>query len=69
VEVSEKGNLLEIRFRASHFLRYMVRRLTAALVRAGTGRLSVDQLRKHLSGESFPFCAPSHGLTLERVLL
>jgi len=64
-----RGELLEIRFRASHFLRYMVRRITAAVVRAGTGRMDLPELKDYLKGKHCPFTAPARGLTLERVLL
>ena len=64
-----RGELVEIRFRATHFLRYMVRRITAAAVRVGTGKMDLPELEGYLKGRHCPFTAPARGLTLERVLL
>ena len=63
------GNLILIRFRAGHFLRYMVRRLTAFIVMASTGRLNVSDADKFMKGQTFPYKAPARGLFLERVIL
>ena len=64
-----RGELVEIRFRATHFLRYMVRRITAAVVRVGVGKMDLPELEGYLKGRHCPFTAPARGLTLERVLL
>lgn len=69
ISLNFKENLIELSFRATHFLRYMVRRLTGAIVWVGQGRLSATELKDYLSGKNFPFTAPSQGLTLERVFL
>ncbi len=69
VEVSAEGHLIEIRYRARHFLRYMVRRLTAAVVRVAEGRMELSEMEEYFRGRSFPFTAPARGLTLKRVLL
>ncbi|MBI4161616.1 MAG: tRNA pseudouridine(38-40) synthase TruA [Acidobacteria bacterium] len=75
-EVAEAGGLILVRLVASHFLWKMVRRVVGALVRAGTGNLAPDALRRILAGEAGedPECqparwtAPPSGLFLERVL-
>ena len=64
-----RGNLILIRFRAKHFLRYMVRRITAFIVMASTGRLDVSDADQFLSGQTFPYKAPAKGLFLEKVIL
>lgn len=68
-DLTVKGSLLEIRFSASHFLRYMVRRLVGALVNLGEGRLSFHDIERFLGGEKCPYTAPAKGLTLEKVIL
>ena len=68
IELSKKGELIELRFTASHFLRYMVRRLVGAIVWTAEGKLHLDELKEYLEGENFPYTAPAKGLTLERVL-
>ncbi len=68
-DLTVKESLLEIRFRASHFLRYMVRRLVGALVHLGEGRLNLHDIERFLRGEKCPYTAPAKGLTLEKVIL
>lgn len=68
-EVEVRGDLIQIRFTASHFLRYMVRRLVGALVRRAEGKLSSGDLKNFLEGKHCPYTAPAKGLTLERVYL
>jgi len=65
----KEGNLILIRFRSRHFLRYMVRRLTACIVMVATGKMELSRIDSFLKGESFPFKAPARGLFLERVIL
>ena len=69
VDINFRDSLVEISFRASHFLRYMVRRITGALVRVGQGKMKPDDLKRFLEGEAFPYTSPPQGLTLERVIL
>ncbi len=69
IELSTKGSLIEMRFRASHFLRYMVRRLTGAIVWVGLGKIGKEELHNYLGGCKFPYTAPAKGLTLEKVIL
>ena len=75
LEIAEAGALLLVRIVASHFLWKMVRRIVGALVRAGAGELSPDDLQRLLEG-SLPagapegtaaWTAPPSGLFLERV--
>ncbi len=69
VEVTVNKPLIEIRFRATHFLRYMVRRLVGALVYLASGKTSLNKLKECLRGEHWTFTAPAKGLTLESVEL
>ncbi len=65
-----KGELIEISFTASHFLRYMVRRLVGALVYLSMGKLSMDDIKDYLEGKkTCPYTAKAQGLTLEKVYL
>lgn len=75
VELAEDGALLLVRITASHFLWKMVRRLVGALVRVGTGELSVDEMAALLAGQPLAkerggpaaWTAPAAGLYLEAV--
>jgi tRNA pseudouridine38-40 synthase len=74
IELAEAGDLILVRLRASHFLWRMVRRVVGTLVEAGTGRLSVPEVRALLDPrgpdrEPGPaqWTAPPSGLFLERV--
>jgi len=69
VSLREEGCLLRFEFEASHFLRYMVRRITGAVVRVGMGKVSLEDIEEFLQGRKCPYSAPPHGLTLERVIL
>ena len=62
-----KGEIIEIRIKASHFLRYMVRRIIGAVVNVGNGRISLEDIESFLSGKKCPFTAPAKGLFLEKV--
>ena len=76
VEVAAEGDLVLLRFVASHFLWKMVRRLVGALVQVATGRLSEAGFAALLeSSAPLPagadparWTAPPSGLFLERVL-
>jgi tRNA pseudouridine38-40 synthase len=69
VEVRVQEPLVELRFTATHFLRYMVRRVVGALVKRAEGKLRAGELASFLKGEHCPYTAPSKGLTLEKVYL
>lgn len=74
-EIADHGDLVVLRFEASHFLWRMVRRMTGALVKVGTGAISEPQFAQVLAGGTLPaklgavaeWTAPSAGLFLERV--
>lgn len=77
VTVSEEGDLVLFRLVASHFLWKMVRRTIGALVRVGTGELSLEAWRRLVDpGRDRPdgasgvvaWTAPPSGLFLERVV-
>ncbi|MFT5199038.1 MAG: tRNA pseudouridine38-40 synthase [Planctomycetota bacterium] len=73
VQIVEAGELLLVRISASHFLWRMVRRLVGSLVQVGAGRLSPEDLARHVNDPTAPgelpskSTAPSSGLFLERV--
>jgi tRNA pseudouridine38-40 synthase len=69
VSIREDGDLILIRIAASHFLWKMVRKVVAAVVEVGRGRLSLQAFQQLLdSGERFQPTAPPSGLFLEAVL-
>jgi tRNA pseudouridine38-40 synthase len=65
---SDRG--LELHFFGEGFLRYQVRRMVAALVEVGSGRMHIedflDLLERPTPGAPLP-TAPARGLTLEKV--
>jgi len=74
-EVATAGALVLLRLTASHFLWKMVRRVTGALVRVGSGRLEPRDFAALLAGRAprgaglpAEWTAPPSGLFLERVL-
>ena len=75
VEVVEQGDLILLRFVASHFLWKMVRRLVGLLARIGSGELDASFLaalleppRENAVESAAPYTAPPSGLFLERVV-
>ncbi|MEY4783139.1 MAG: tRNA pseudouridine(38-40) synthase TruA [Pseudomonadota bacterium] len=74
--IEDLGALIVVRIEADHFLWRMVRRLVGALVRVGSGDLSLDQFAALLRPDTQParahevadWTAPACGLYLERVL-
>lgn len=74
-EIADHGDLVLLRFEASHFLWRMVRRLVGALVKVGTGAITKTQFASVFAGAALPakfgtiaeWTAPSAGLFLERV--
>jgi tRNA pseudouridine38-40 synthase len=75
VEVAEDGDLVVLRFVASHYLWRMVRRLVGSLVRVATGDLDAEAFAgllegRHPGDEGDParWTAPASGLFLERVV-
>ncbi len=70
VDVGEAGDLILLRFTASHFLWRMVRKLVAALAEVGRGTLDASAIDATLRGRRGRFepSAPPSGLFLEAVL-
>jgi tRNA pseudouridine38-40 synthase len=69
-EIGMYGDLILVRLGASHFLWKMVRKVVAAVVEAGRGNLTADQIGAMLEGTGEPLreSAPPSGLFLEAVL-
>ena len=68
--IAKQGDLLTIAVAADGFLYKMVRSVVGALVKAGEGRLTVEQLRQVLRTRkrtALIETAPAHGLFLWRV--
>ncbi len=64
------GFLLEFRVSASHFLRYMVRKLVAHVLHVGTGRLDINLFKQIIESKDptrAMFLAPPDGLYLKEV--
>lgn len=67
VEVRTQGRTITIVVVGNAFLRGMVRRMVAALLRVGRGQASVDEVRTALGSKEPAFrgeAAPAHGLVL-----
>ena len=68
VAVRKQGRLITVQVIGDAFLRQMVRRIVAALIRVGHGRASVAEVRAALEDAGTPAfhgeTAPAHGLTL-----
>ncbi|AAC06908.1 tRNA pseudouridine(38-40) synthase TruA [Aquifex aeolicus] len=70
VSLNVEYPLIEIRLKASHFLRYMVRRIVGTAVKISLGLYSEEVLEELLQGKgNSPYTAPPQGLHLEKVLL
>jgi len=72
VRVRRDGNLVRIDVRADAFLRGMVRRMVAALIAVGTGKIDEDAVAAALLERAPAFrgaAAPARGLCLRRVAL
>jgi tRNA pseudouridine38-40 synthase len=70
VKVGRRGGLVTIVVVGDAFLRGMVRRIVAALLRVGQGRAEIDEVRRALAGSQPAFdgdMAAAHGLTLWKV--
>ncbi|NPB05681.1 MAG: tRNA pseudouridine(38-40) synthase TruA [Aquificae bacterium] len=70
LQISVEGSLIELKLRASHFLRYMVRRIVATLVEVGRGSLKPREVKEILESRDpsrAPFNAKPYGLYLHRV--
>ena len=72
VRVRRTGRLVTIDVRAGSFLRGMVRRMVAALLEVGRGRMDEEQVRAALAARTPALdgaAAPAKGLCLRRVVL
>jgi tRNA pseudouridine38-40 synthase len=72
VRVRRDGHLVEIDVRADAFLRGMVRRMAAALIAVGTGKIDEGAIASALADGRPAFAgaaAPARGLCLRRVVL
>ncbi|RTZ58319.1 MAG: tRNA pseudouridine(38-40) synthase TruA, partial [Gammaproteobacteria bacterium] len=72
LQLKKEGDLIEIRIKASHFLRYMVRRIVATLVEVGKGELKSEEVKNILERKDprlAPFNAKPYGLYLHKVFL
>lgn len=70
VEITRQGQLITIEVVGNAFLRGMVRRMVAALLRVGRGQTTPEQVSEALRGRSAAFggeAAPAKGLILWRV--
>ena len=70
IEIAPAGDLILIRVEGSHFIWKMVRRIVGVLAAAGTGELTMDDVKRFLkqkSGTPAKLTAPASGLFLERV--
>ena len=71
INVAEDSKGLFLLFEAKGFLRGMVRMFTSAILHAGSGKISVDDIKKRLedpSHKGFPAKAPPNGLYLMEVI-
>jgi tRNA pseudouridine38-40 synthase len=69
--ITRSGGLVEVTARANAFLHQMVRSLVGTLVAVGDGRIEPDRVHAILAARDRSAAAqmaPSHGLTLERVV-
>jgi tRNA pseudouridine38-40 synthase len=72
VRVRRRGDEVTIDVRADAFLRGMVRRIVAALIGVGTGRIEEQAIEAAMAGREPAFggaAAPARGLCLRRVAL
>ncbi|HXW50696.1 MAG TPA: tRNA pseudouridine(38-40) synthase TruA [Candidatus Acidoferrales bacterium] len=70
VELSRRGDSLDIRIHADSFLHNMVRIIVGTLVEVGRGRRPVEDVKATLQSQDRAragFTAPAHGLYLEHV--
>lgn len=67
VSLTEKDNIITIRFKSKGFLKYQVRSMVGTLIKIGEGKISpnvIPSLIDKKDRKCAPFMAPSNGLTL-----
>jgi tRNA pseudouridine38-40 synthase len=72
LEISIEDKILIFRIKASHFLRYMVRKIIATLIELGKRNITLEEVKSMLLSRDpskVPFKAPPYGLYLEKVFL
>lgn len=72
LQVEKSGDLIEIRIKATHFLRYMVRRIVGTLVEVGKGKIEPEEVKEILESKDpkrAPYTAKPYGLYLHKVFL
>jgi tRNA pseudouridine38-40 synthase len=72
LQISVNGSLIELKIKATHFLRYMVRRIVGTLVEVGKGRIKPIEVKEILESKDptrAPYTAKPYGLYLHKVLL
>ena len=70
ITICKNNDIIYIEFTGDGFLYHMVRKLTAAIVEAGRGRLNIKDVQDILDKkdrQSFALLAPANGLCLEKV--
>ncbi len=71
IQIVKKGEQIDIIFRASRFLRYMVRNIVGFLVEVGRGKRFPEEVETILAAmdrRAAGLTAPSHGLILVKVI-
>lgn len=70
VDITRECGIINIEFDGNGFLYHMVRKMTAALIEAGAGRMNVDDMlgvMEQRNRQAFKLIAPAKGLTLKEV--
>jgi len=71
LQIEKEGDLIKIELKASHFLRYMVRRIVGTLVEVGKGKmepLKVKEILESKDPKRDPYNAKAYGLYLVKVV-
>ena len=71
-DLTRQGDMIEIRFEANAFLRYMVRNIVGTVVEIGIGKRPPENLAEVLAGRDRGRAgptAPARGLAMEKVFL
>jgi len=71
LKIEKEGDLIKIELKATHFLRYMVRRIVGTLVEVGKGKmepLKVKEILESKDPKRAPYNAKPYGLYLLKVI-